>query len=111
LPAQLPEKGKIETKVMAEVTAVCPKKGCWVRLAVNDSTTAFVKMKHYAYFVPMALKGKTIVLEGTAEMKTTSVAELQHYAEDAGRPQAEIDAITKPEREIRLIASGIKVVK
>jgi hypothetical protein len=40
-------------------------------------------MKDYAFFVPTALEGKTVVLEGSAESKTTSVKELQHYAEDA----------------------------
>lgn len=32
---------------------------------------------------PLAAKGKTVVIEGEAKMKTTSVAELKHYAEDA----------------------------
>ncbi|MEG0797106.1 MAG: DUF4920 domain-containing protein, partial [Odoribacter sp.] len=46
-----------------------------------------------------------VVLTGEAKMKTTSVDELKHYAEDAKKPQAEIDAITKPEKEIRFTAS------
>ena len=71
----------------------------------------FVKMKDYAFFVPTALEGKTVVMEGSAESKTTSVKELQHYAEDAKKSQAEIDAIKEPKTETRFLASAIKVVE
>ena len=111
IPAQLEKSETVETKIRAKVLDVCPKKGCWVKLQVNDSTTAFVKMKDYAFFLPTAAKGKTIVLEGTAKMKTVSVAELKHYAEDAKKTKAEIDAITQPEKEISFLASGIVVVE
>ena len=50
-------------------------------------------------------------MEGSAESKTTSVKELQHYAEDAKKPQAEIDAIKEPKTETRFLASAIKVVE
>ncbi|HJV20168.1 MAG TPA: hypothetical protein VJ552_09855 [Sediminibacterium sp.] len=43
-------------------------------------------------------------------MVTTSVDELKHYAADAKKSKAEIDAITQPKKEIRLVAKGIKVV-
>jgi hypothetical protein len=111
LPAMLAKKDSIYTTITGKVLDVCPKKGCWMNIQVNDSTTAFVKMKGYAFFVPMDMVGKTVVLEGEAKLKTTSVAELRHYAEDAKKPQAEIDAITQPKKEIRLLATGIKVVK
>jgi hypothetical protein len=111
LPALLAKNDSIYTTITGKVLDVCPKKGCWMNIQVNDSTTAFVKMKGYAFFVPMDMVGKTVVLEGEAKLKTTSVAELRHYAEDAKKPQAEIDAITQPKKEIRLLATGIKVVK
>ena len=100
-----------KTSVKGKVTGVCPKKGCWVSLATDSGETFFVKMKDYAFFVPTALEGKTVVLEGSAESKTTSVKELQHYAEDAKKSQAEINAITSPKEEIRFLADGIKVVE
>jgi hypothetical protein len=111
IPAKLAEKELVETKVTAKVLDVCPKKGCWIKLAVNDSTTAFVKMKDYGFFLPLSAIGKTVVLDGEAKMKTTSVAELQHYAEDAKKSKEEIAAITKPEKEIRFTAKGITIVK
>ncbi|MNG33962.1 hypothetical protein D3C87_1645280 [compost metagenome] len=68
-------------------------------------------MKDYAFFVPTALKGKNIVLEGSAEKMITSVEELKHYAKDAKKTKAEIDAIITPKEEIRFLAAGIKVVE
>ncbi len=111
IPAQLAKDDNIDTKIRAKVLDVCPKKGCWVKLAVNDTTTAFVKMKDYGFFLPVAAKGKTVVIDGNVKMKTTSVAELKHYAEDAKKSKEEIDAITKPAREINVLAKGIVVVE
>ena len=111
IPAKLKDKDAFNTKVKAKVLDVCPKKGCWIKLAVNDSTTAFVKMKDYAFFLPTAVKGKTIVLDGEVKMLTTGVSELQHYAKDAKKSQAEINAITQPKKEIRFTASGITVIE
>jgi hypothetical protein len=96
--------------VKGKVTDVCEKKGCWLTIQTEDNSQFFVKMKDYAFFVPTALKGKNVVLEGIAERKVTSVDEQKHYAEDAKKPQAEIDAITTPKEEIRFVANGIKVV-
>jgi hypothetical protein len=97
--------------VKAKVLDVCPKKGCWLKLAVNDSTTAFVKMKDYGFFLPTAIKGKTVVIEGELKKKVTSVDELRHYAKDAKKTDAEIAAITEPKEELRVTASGITVVQ
>jgi len=111
IPAMLAEKESFDAKVKAKILEVCPKKGCWLKLEVADGTTALVKMKDYGFFLPLAAKGKTVILDGEVKMKTTSVAELKHYAEDAKKSQAEIDAITKPEKEIRFTAKGIVVVQ
>lgn len=97
--------------VKGKVIDVCDKKGCWFTVETEDKSRFFVKMQDYAFFVPTALEGKEVVLEGTAKLKEVSVDELKHYAEDAKKPQAEIDAITKPGMETRFVATGIKVVK
>lgn len=112
LPALLAKNdGKVKTKISAKVMDVCPKKGCWMNLYINDSTTAFVKMKDYGFFVPDDMVGKTVVLEGEASEKVTSVNELRHYAEDAKKSKEEIEAITEPKKSIRFLASGIVVPK
>jgi len=44
-------------------------------------------------------------------MKTISVAELKHYAEDAKKSKEEIDAIKEPQKEMKITAKGITVVE
>ncbi|MGE8552678.1 MAG: DUF4920 domain-containing protein [Chryseobacterium jejuense] len=105
------ENKKLENiAIKGKVTDVCEKKGCWLTIQTDDNSQFFVKMKDYAFFVPTALKDKNVVLEGNAERKVISVDEQKHYAEDAKKPQSEIDAISQPKEEIRFLASGIKVV-
>lgn len=98
-----------EVKIKAKITEVCPKKGCWLKLELENGETAMVKMKDYGFFLPVSAKGKTVVIDGKVEIKTTSVAELKHYAEDAKKSKEEIDAITKPEKEVRVMAKGIVI--
>lgn len=106
-PAVVGEDIIIEGKVLE----VCPKKGCWVKLQLADKTEATVKMKGYGFFVPVNLEGKKIKIQGKAEVTQTSVDELKHIAEDAKRSQEEIDAITQPKNELKILASGIEVIK
>lgn len=96
-------------KVKGTVVDVCTKEGCWLKLKTADGNM-MVKMKDHAFLVPVALNGKEIVVAGSAKMKTTSVKELQHYAEDAGNTPEEIAAIKEPKKEIVLNASGILVL-
>lgn len=105
------ENGKVQTKIKAKVVDVCTKKGCWINLELDNNETVFVKMKDYAFFLPEDVVGKTIVLEGEAFEKVTSVNELRHYAEDAGKSKEEVEKITEPEKQIRFMASGIVVPK
>lgn len=111
LPKLIKDDQPKTVKVQGTVTDVCPKMGCWLALEMPDKSTVFVKMKDYGFFVPTALKGHTVVMDAEAKVLKTSVEELKHYAEDAKKSQAEIDAIKAPKEEIRLTASGITVVK
>lgn len=107
----LAKKDSIETKISGKVLASCPKKGCWMEVELEDKSKMFVKFKDYAFFVPMDIVGKSIVLDGIAFNKTTSVTELQHYAKDAKKSQAEIDAIKEPQKQLRFLADGVLVIK
>jgi hypothetical protein len=100
-----------DIKIRAKIVDVCPKKGCWLKLEIDENTTAMVKMKDYGFFLPVSAKGKTVVIDGKVELKTTSVAELKHYAEDAKKSKEEIDAIKEPQKEVRVLAKGIVVVE
>lgn len=96
--------------VLGTVTEVCDKKGCWLTIKTDGKENFMVKMKDYAFFVPLALRGKDVVLEGDAEMKMTSVKDLKHFAEDAKKSKEEIAKIKKPKKELSFMASAIKVI-
>jgi hypothetical protein len=100
---------KINVKLKAVVTDVCTKEGCWIKIE-NGTGKMMVKMKDHKFLVPLALNGKEIIIEGVAEEKVTTVAQLKHYAEDANKSKAEIDAIKEPKREIVIQAKGILVL-
>ena len=100
-----------DVKFTATITDVCPKKGCWLKLETPQGEEVMVKMKDYAFFLPIAAKGKKVVIEGEVIMKTTSVAELKHYAEDAKKTPAEIEAIKEPKKEVRVTAKGIVIAE
>ena len=100
---------KVDVKLKGEVTDVCTAEGCWIKIKSGDGKM-MVKMKDHKFLVPVVLNGKTIVIDGIAEEKITSVEMLKHYAEDAGKSKDEIAAITQPKKEITIQAKGILVL-
>ncbi len=70
-----------------------------------------VTFKDYAFFMPKDLAGKRVVVDGIAYISETSVEELRHYAEDAGKAPDEIAGITEPLRELAFEAAGVLVLK
>jgi Domain of unknown function (DUF4920) len=110
LPALLDGKQSADVKVKGKVVEVCKAEGCWIRME-TPAGPMLVKMKDHAFLVPLALNGKTIVAEGTATVKETTVEMQKHYAEDAGKSKEEIEAIKEPKKEIVLQATGILVIK
>ena len=104
-------KTEMPAKVEGTVESVCKVKGCWMKVKTTDGQTMRVSFKDYGFFVPKNIEGKTVVLEGTAKQSVTPVAELRHYAEDAGKSKAEIANITEPEKALTFVADGVIVKK
>ncbi len=110
LVKNLTKENKMDVVVEGEVVQVCAAEGCWLKLKTATGTI-MVKMKDHKFLVPLSMSGKTIVVKGVAEKKTTSVEMLKHYAEDAKKSKEEIDAIKEPKQEIIVQATGIVVIK
>ena len=92
-----------------KIINVCPKKGCWMNLKV-DEDTIFVKFKDYGFFVPKTgLESKLALISGNISKDTISVERLRHYAEDAGKSLNEIEKIVKPEFKLSFIADGVAI--
>jgi hypothetical protein len=110
LSSILDPKESKEIKVKGKVVEVCKAEGCWLRMETTGGETMMIRMKDHKFFVPVSMQGKTIVADGTATLKETSVEMLKHYAEDAGKSKEEIAAIKDPKKEIVLQAKGILVL-
>jgi hypothetical protein len=95
--------GKVETVI----NSCCKKKGCWMRVALADGKEMKVTFKDYGFFVPLESAGKPVIMQGKAYYETLTVEELKHYAEDAGKTDEEIDAITQPEPVLAFEATGV----
>jgi hypothetical protein len=100
-----------QVKFTSKINEVCSKKGCWMKLSLGDDTETMVRFKDYAFFMPLDSKGREVVVDGYAFVKETSVADLKHYAEDAGKTKEEIAKITEPKIEFAFKASGVLMKK
>ncbi len=100
-------KDSLEVKLTANITEVCSKKGCWMKLDMDNGKTMRVTFKDYGFFVPKDAAGRTAIIQGVAKIDTVDVATLKHYAEDADASQEEIDAITEPEINYAFEAVGV----
>lgn len=96
----------LDVKFTSKINSVCSKKGCWMRLDAGEEKEVMVKFKDYGFFMPLDAKGEVIV-NGKAFVQETSVDELKHYAEDAGKSEEEIAKITEPSKTLSFIADGV----
>ena len=94
-------------KITGKVADVCKKKGCWMEVDNGKGEMVRMRFKDYAFFVPRDCEGQIVYASGTAKLDTTTVAMLQHYAEDAGKSKAEIAAINKEEVAVTFEATGV----
>ncbi len=104
------EADSIPAKVVGKVSAVCQAKGCWMNIVSEDSDQPqemFVQFKDYGFFMPKDIAGRKVIMDGYAYRDVTSVEDLKHFAQDEGKSQEEIDAITEPVEELKFLASGV----
>ena len=96
----------VNAKMTGKITDVCSKKGCWMKLDMGNEDVVRVTFKDYGFFVPLDASGE-VVVNGKAFVTETSVDDLKHYAEDAGKSEEEIAAITTPEKTYGFVADGV----
>ena len=78
-----------KVKIEGEILSSCPMKGCWMKISV-EKDTVLVRFKDYGFFVPKnGIEGKSTIINGKLSVDTLSIAQLQHYAEDAGKSKEE----------------------
>ena len=100
-----------DTKLEGQILSTCPMKGCWMKMSV-ERDTILVRFKDYGFFVPKSgAEGKSAIVNGKLSVDTLSVAQLRHYAEDAGKSKSEVSKIVKPEITISFLANGVVIDK
>ena len=110
LAGKMGNEESMEVKASGTIVETCRAKGCWMTIDLGEGEAMRVTFKDYGFFVPTdGVDGKTATFEGTVEKSETSVAVLKHYAEDAGKSQEEIDAITEPKTELTFVAAGVVI--
>ncbi len=78
-----------------------------MKLKLEDGSQMMVRFKDYGFFVPKDIAGKEVVIHGKAFVKETSVDEQRHYAEDSGKSDKEIAAITEAKRTFAVEVEGV----
>ncbi len=101
----------VAVKFTSKITDVCSKKGCWMKMELGEASETMVRFKNYGFFVPLDATGKEVIVNGKAFVTETSVADLKHYAEDAGKTKEEIAAITASKVEFAFVADGVLLTK
>lgn len=101
----------IAVKFKSKINSVCKKKGCWMKMDLANNSESFVRFKDYGFFVPLNADNSEAIVSGKAFVDEISVAELQHYAKDGGKSQAEIDKITQPKITYAFQADGVLISK
>jgi hypothetical protein len=96
----------INSKMMGKIEEICSAKGCWMTLDMDGDNKVMVKFKDYGFFMPLNAEGE-VVINGKAYVSETSIDELRHYAEDAGKSKEEIAAITETQRTYSFEADGV----
>lgn len=105
--AEVEEEGWAEAVIQGEIEEVCTSKGCWLTMDLPSGESMRVTFKNYGFFVPTNSQGYPVIIKGVGTMVETDVETLRHYAEDEGKSQEEIDAITEPKKEITFEAEGV----
>lgn len=107
LPALMRKQDSLNIKLIGKVVEVCQKKGCWMTIDLENGDTLRVTFRDYGFFVPKDAFGKQAIIKGTAKREVTTVERLRHYAEDAGKSEQEINAISTPQEELVFLADGV----
>lgn len=75
-------------RIAGTITEVCPKAGCWMKIADRDGAEVTLKVRDGVMVFPMSAQGKRAIAEGTVRKIELSEkqarAYLEHLAEEKG---------------------------
>lgn len=92
-------------RLTGNVTSVCAKKGCWLKMSSEGAPTeVFVKFTCPidGRLIPTEAVNKPAIVEGVLTVKTISEEDAKHYAADAGKSKEEIASIKGEQKQISI---------
>ena len=99
-------------RVSGTVSAVCAKKGCWLRMVGREGgEDVFVKFTCPVdgRLIPMAAVNHRVVVDGKITMGEITEELARHYAEDTGAGPEEIAKIVGPQKQISIQSPAARV--
>ena len=91
-------------RVIARVSEVCQKKGCFF-IAKEGSSVMRISFKDYGFFVPTDIGGKRVTLVGEVVAREVTPDEAAHYAEDLGNAGSSV----APGKVYEIVATSVRV--
>ena len=79
-----------EILVEGEITEVCQKKGCWLKMT-DGKNELTVKFKDYGFFVPKDAANSHVTIQGVFETKADEHIEKETHEQNEGEHQEEHD--------------------
>ncbi len=98
-----------EILLEGKVSKMCKKKGCWMALE-GENNSIRVTFKNYSFFAPKEVLEKRVQVQGVLSEEVMEISEARHYAEDAGKSEAEIQQIRQPTKEYRFVATAVNIL-
>src|SRR5262245_60471696 len=116
-----PEKYKDQyVRITGKVSAVCEKKGCWLRVVPAQAakpgdaaalSDIFIKFQDppAGRLVPMEAVGHDVTVEGTVKVGMMPERAARHFKEDAGASKEEIEKIVGPQKQMVIAGAGVAI--
>ena len=105
------QSGEMEFTIEANLSEVCAKAGCFVKIDKGNGETFMVRFKDHFVIPPATPIGTGAYIHGIAFWDTVSIELQKHFLEDVNATAEEIAAITEPKPALGFTGDGIVLKK
>tara|TARA_B110000046_G_C12897735_1_gene357154 strand:- start:225 stop:755 length:531 start_codon:yes stop_codon:yes gene_type:complete len=105
------QSGEMEFTIEADLSEVCAKAGCFVKVDKGNGESFMVRFKDHFTIPPATPVGTGAYIHGIAFWDTVSVELQKHFLEDVNASAEEIAAITEPKPALGFTGDGIVLKK
>ncbi|TSD64784.1 DUF4920 domain-containing protein [Inquilinus sp. KBS0705] len=102
------KKIRVSTAIIGKITKVTKEQGGWFEMDAGRGRTISAHFKNYNIHLPVAIEGRTVIIEGVADRKLTA-DDLQHFAGDTVTHTKQHRQKVDPKRRIIFEVRGLMV--